>query len=307
MDASRRLACALLLASTTLLATPGGAAAHLRSGTVAVGFHVSVDASPAGVDARVYQSDRAVRAAVRAGHSLVVLGYVGEPMLRLDAAGSAVNLASPSAAAAGLVRPRDALRGRPVWRLERGRHAAVWHDVRIQGVADGVWTIPLVVDGRPGFLRGRIEVLPRPAAWPWAVLAVLVLGGAGTAYLAGRMRTAATAFAAVAGAAAVATAALFAIDAYASPGAWIAGADELVFAAVGFGALAWGTAQVRAAASIGLGLLAVAVAASKGAVLLHAQVLAAAPGDVARVSVVVAASAGLAAAVLGGVLYSRLS
>ncbi|HET8605889.1 MAG TPA: hypothetical protein VFL66_02560 [Gaiellaceae bacterium] len=50
---------------------------------------------------RVLPSDRALALSVRPGHSVVVLGYLGEPFLRVDRRGVAVNAASPTAVLPG--------------------------------------------------------------------------------------------------------------------------------------------------------------------------------------------------------------
>ena len=39
------------------------------------------------VTARVYAGDQALGLTVRTGHTVVVLGYLGEPFVRIDAAG----------------------------------------------------------------------------------------------------------------------------------------------------------------------------------------------------------------------------
>ena len=72
----------------------------------------------------VYQSDLGLHLSVRRGHSVLVLGYLGEQFLRIDPAGVAVNAASPTAAASGLL------------------HAGEGNDRRAE-VAGGVATTPL--------------------------------------------------------------------------------------------------------------------------------------------------------------------
>ena len=52
----------------------------------------------------MYQTDRALRLVVSRGHSVIVLGYLGEPLIRIDHRGVAVNAASPSAPSAGLLK-----------------------------------------------------------------------------------------------------------------------------------------------------------------------------------------------------------
>src|SRR5205085_1500674 len=96
----------------------------------------------------------------------------------------------------------------------------------------------------------------------------------------------------------------FALDAYASPGTWIAGADELIFLAVGLWVLRRGPDHLHVAAAIGLGLLGLAIGISKGAIFLHPIVLAVLPGTMMRLVVVAAVGAGLVGGALGGALYA---
>lgn len=81
-----------------LLAIPAAAGAHLRSGTVAVDYRVSVlNPDTAAYSAQIFQSDRALSVTVKPGHVVVLLGYLGEPVFRLDAVGLGLNAASPTA------------------------------------------------------------------------------------------------------------------------------------------------------------------------------------------------------------------
>ena len=74
------------------LVLPGTAAAHVRSGRVAVDYVASVAplrAPLAGVvTVRVYKADLALGLTLSGRHRLVVLGYTGEPFLRLDPGGA---------------------------------------------------------------------------------------------------------------------------------------------------------------------------------------------------------------------------
>src|SRR5262245_42322123 len=104
---------ALVVTCLVALLAPSPATAPVRSGRVATDYGARVlplsGRAGAALRARIYQSDRALRLAVRDGHSVVVLGYLDEPFLRLDSAGWAANAASPTAAAAKLLK-----RGQPV-------------------------------------------------------------------------------------------------------------------------------------------------------------------------------------------------
>ncbi len=317
-----RLAACRLMAgvaagvAVTCLIGAGPASAHLRSGTVAVDYRASVSAPlTRAYSAQIYQSDHGLSLTLRAGHSVVVLGYLGEPVMRLDGAGLWVNDASPTARAIHLVEKRHAVdSSAPRWRLQRGRHAVVWHDARVQGLppglSAGVWKVPLIVDGHPSILEGRLRRFPDPPLWLW--LAALAGGlAAGTLPLSRHRRDAvrpwALVLALVAAGAGTVVALAFALDAYASPGTWIVGVDVVIFLAVGV-ALIWrGPPHFHVAAAMWVGLVSVALGLLDGAVFLHAIVLAVLPGTVMRLLVLTTIGAGASAAILGSTLFSEIT
>jgi hypothetical protein len=297
-----------------VLATPSVAQAHLRSGTVAVDYGARVvrprPSPTAPFAVIVYQSDRALRLSVRDGHTVVVIGYLGERFLRVDRARVAVNRASPTAAGSGLLAKGERSEGPAGWTPVRGHSSVVWHDPRLQGLPPGAirasWSIPVLVDGRRERITGEIWRLAAPALWPW----LLVLGffAALTALLGvakdrRRLRTGCILAGAVAAVAGIVAAGGFALGAYASPGTWIAGADEFVFAAAGFGVLVWGPRNADVPAGIGLGLLGLATGLSEGGVFLHGGVLSALPALPTRAAAALAIGAGVAGLVTGGLFY----
>jgi hypothetical protein len=302
-------------AAATFLAGTPDASAHLRSGTIAVDYRASVAApqTPA-YSAQIYQSDRALNLTVKRGHSVSVLGYLGEPMFRLDPAGLWINVASPTSAVAGLVtKAQRVVSSTPHWRLQHGRRSVIWRDARAQGLSpgvdDGTWSVPMIVDGRPANLDGALRRRPKPVLWLWLVLVGCLPACAAALALVRRDQLArgAISFAAAAAGVSAVLAVAFALDAYASPGSWIAGFDEIFFIAIGIGVLLRGPPRWHVATAIGLGLLAVGVGLSKGAVFLHPIVLADLPGTVIRLLVAVAVGCGLAAAALGGMSYAETS
>ena len=141
------------------LLVPSTAAAHLRSGTTAVDYRARVTSPPSpAFAARVYQSDRALHVVVRSGHTLVVLGYLGEPFLRIDASGVTVAATSPTAASTHaifgtrvLTRRRGTTRACRAFRLARTARA-------------GVWRSSSTADEAPS--RASCGV-PRPSWWLW--------------------------------------------------------------------------------------------------------------------------------------------
>jgi hypothetical protein len=302
------------VAAVAILANPAAADAHLRTGTVAVDYRATVlTPDTSAYAARIYQSDRGLSLTLKPGHVVVVLGYLGEPMFRLDASGLWVNAASPTAVVAGLLtKGQRSDASTPRWRLERGRDSAVWHDTRLKGLPPGLdhgaWSVPLIVDGRRRLLEGYLTRFPAPSLLLWlGGLASLLGAGASPLLLRQRelVRAGAIGCAFTAAAASVLIALVFALDTYASAGTWIEGLDEIAFLAVGLGVLLRGPENLHVGAAIGTGLVAMAVGLSKGAIFIHPIVLAILPGTVTRLLAVAAIGAGLAAAVLGCAFYAE--
>jgi hypothetical protein len=298
------------------LASAGTASAHLRSGTAAVDYRASIfRPAIAAYSAQIYQSDHGLTLTRKARHNVVMLGYLGEPVFRLDAAGLWVNAASPTAAALHLVPKAQTVdAAKPRWRLRRGRRSVVWHDSRVQGlpsgVDHGVWTVPLIVDGRRASLHGELRRFPAPPLWLW--LAVLACWPAAASPLLLRRRRdlalrAATGFAWIAAIAATLIALAFALDPYASPGTWIEGLDAIAFLAVGVGVMLRGPQNLHLAAAIWVALVSLAVGLLEGAIFLHPIVLAILPGTIMRILVITAIGAALNAAALGSLLFTEIA
>lgn len=297
------------------LLTPAGAAAHLRTGTVAVGYGVSVRnpnaMSRAAYTVGVYQSDRALHLTVSEGHTVVVLGYLGERLLRIGRSGLAVNLNSPTAAAAGLLPKAGKASVAPAgWRLEGGRRSVVWHDPRDQRLPPGKtrasWSVPVIVDGRRAAITGALWRIQPPPRWPGPVIVALFAVFAGALSLRGRpsrLFAGCIALGILSIVGAMLTAAAFATDTYASPGTWIASLDEFAFALVGIGVLVAGPPNAHVPAGIGLGLLGLAVGLSYGEVFLYGAVLSSLPATATRLAAAIAIGAGIAGPTLGGLFY----
>jgi hypothetical protein len=84
-----------LLVLLGLLALPAAAAAH-GGATTAVDYRSTVTGEPAGVAARVVGGDDRLALTRDGAREVIVLGYDGEPYLRLDADGVWENRRSPS-------------------------------------------------------------------------------------------------------------------------------------------------------------------------------------------------------------------
>lgn len=299
-----------MLFAFVALAAPAGASAHLRSGVVAVDYRASVVSPNPAVKARVYQSDRALSVTAEPGHTVVILGYLGEPSVRIAAGRLAVNASSLTAAGLGLLKGSSSGTG---WRLRSRSLTFVWHDRRLRGLPAGVdrkrWTIPLVVDGRFAQLTGELRRIKRLPAWPWIVLGLpFVLATVLLLLLRRRMswvRAAAVAFGVTSALGMLATGAGFALDSYGSGGKWVAAANELVFALVGIAFVVRGSREVKAIAGGALGFLGLGVGLSKIPVLLHGVVLSVLPSMIARLVVVLTISAGAVATVLGLLVFEE--
>jgi hypothetical protein len=309
---SRRRAVTLVVVALGVLAAPGPASAHVRTGTVAVDYRASVlMPETAAYVAQINQSDHGLTLTRRPGHAVELLGYLGEPVFRLDSAGLWVNVASPTADVLGLLsKAQRSDAATPQWRLKRGRNSVVWRDARTQtlppGINRGTWSVPLLVDGRRTPLRGELHRYPAPRLWLWlVVLGILLAGGVSPLLLRRRARigTAASSLALVSSGASAVIAVSFTLDPYASPGTWILCLDELVFLVAGVGVLLRGPRHLHLVAAIGVGLVGFAVGLVNGAIFLHPVVLALLPGTVMRILAVIATAAGVSAAVLGCLFY----
>ena len=296
---------ALALACT---AAPAPATAHLRSGTVAVDYKASVlDPDTPAYTAQIFQSDRALSLKIKPGHTVEVLGYLGEPVFRLAPAGLWVNRASPTAVVFKLLAKSDrVLATAPRWRLEAGKKSVIWPDSRAQGlppgVSVGIFRVPMLVDGRRTQLEGVLHHYPAPSLVPWVVaLAALLVAGAGFVLVRGGklVGRAAIGLGLAAALASLIIVVAFVLDAYASVGTWIEGFDLVAFLGVGLWVLLRGPGRWHMAAVIGLGLVSLGVGLIDGAVFFHPIVLAVLPATVVRVFVVLAIGAGSDAAALG--------
>jgi hypothetical protein len=313
-----RVTSPLALIAFVALASPIAASGHIRTGVAAVDDRVVVFPlrAPArsAVAARVFAGNQALVLTASPGHAVLVLGYTGEPFLRIDAAGVAVNAASPTAAAVGLLEPTRSSVGRaPDWRLRSGGRRAVWQDARLRSLPPGVshseWQIPLVIDGRRVRLEGEIRRVGAPSPWPWLGLGVPFVVAAALLLLSrfrSLLRGAAVVLGVAAAAGTLATAAAFALGANASTGHWIEGGYEVAFVLIGLAVVAFGPVDARPIAGGALGLLGLAVGLTKLPVFLHGIVLSAVPAAVARASVLLAISAGVAAATVGIAVFFEL-
>jgi hypothetical protein len=293
---------ALLAGLLIALAVPATAGAHLRTSRTAVDFRATA-APLRGVSVRVYRSDLALGLTLVGRHRVLVLGYLGEPFLRLEPDGVFVNAASPTAAGTKLVEPERS--SQPVWKLRSRRTSVIWHDARVRGGASsGRWRIPLVIDGHGGHLVGTVKRVGAPAAWPWLVIGAVFAAAAGVALQRRKvLRPTTASLGAIAAAGTLLSAIGFSLASTASQGTWIEGANEAAFSLAGAVFLVRGSLDAKALAGGFLGLLGLAAGLTSLPVFLHGIVLSALPGGLARLAVAVAIAAGATAAILGLVVF----
>ena len=303
----RRAALVASVAAGALV-LPGAAAAHVRTGRVAVDYVGSVaplrPPLAGAVTVRVYKADLALGLTLLGRHRVVVLGYSGEPFLRFGADGAYAERSSLTAAGLGLV-----TRGSG-WRLLSHGPRLIWHDARVRGLPAGArrgrWAVPVLIDGTRTELAGELRREQRPPVWPWLAIGAAFAVATGLVLAARRPAALRTAAAGLGWLSALATLLVtcgFAAAPTASSGTWIEAGNEILFVLVGIGFLVSGSRDTRALAGGALGLLALAVGLKSLPVLLHGVVLSALPGNLARTADVLAISAGAAAAVIGLVVF----
>jgi MYXO-CTERM domain-containing protein len=185
----RRLAslAAVALGAVALGAIPTAAQAHQGNPDFASepdGVHPAVD----GVEVEVLNYDDSMRLTNRGDRTVVVVGYEGEPYVRLSPDGGVeVNRRSPSyylnadRYARADVPPEADPEAPPEWEAVDDSGQYTWHDHRIHYMAEGVpgqvedetertkvfdYEVPLRVDGRPAAIDGSLYWVGRDDSAP---------------------------------------------------------------------------------------------------------------------------------------------
>lgn len=191
----RRAGAAVVIALLILLSATS-AVAHTTDGPPASNYRtelMGVQPPNAGVVVSLAPDHEQLELRVSGPHSVTVLGYQGEPYLRIDARGVSENVRSPAVVANRKripTGPPGRETGSPRWRRVSHRPIARWHDHRAHwmgGITPRVvrrdpdhqhvvvrWSIPLRIDGHPAQVRGRLLWTPPAPAWPWWVAAVII-------------------------------------------------------------------------------------------------------------------------------------
>ncbi|HVU72498.1 MAG TPA: hypothetical protein VHE83_06020 [Mycobacteriales bacterium] len=211
MTLGRALARAGLVAATTALFAGFGPAApadaHTVSGQGSSNFHTVVTGvAPAtpGLTVRAVEDGSRLELTNATGREVIVLGYQGEPYLRLtptaaataaDPAGVYENETSSTtylnrSRQYGAIPPTANDKGEPVRWKQIGRVRADgatvvrWHDHSAHYMSSDVtlpgprsqrqvvfdWDAKLTVAGAPVTVTGQLVWVPGPPAWPWWVL-----------------------------------------------------------------------------------------------------------------------------------------
>lgn len=192
----RRSLLALTIVTVLLVAGAPPAAAHGGPGgsdPPASNYRSvvrSIDPAPDGLRVRTIDAGAGVELVNRTGEDVIVLGYEGEPYLRIGPEGVFENQRSP---ATYLNRDRQANSevpeeadgaAPPDWRRIDDGPSARWHDHRAHwmGAEDPAavqaapgrrhtvidpWEIPLRVGDDDVIVTGRLEYVPGPSGWPW--------------------------------------------------------------------------------------------------------------------------------------------
>lgn len=197
-------AIGLLLGVLLVAATPSPAAAHGVGGVEPSNYRTrvtSIDPSVAGVVVRPVDLGTRLELTNRGATDVVVLGYDGEPYLRVGPRGVFENTRSPATYLNRTLRVDEASEPVPAtadpdapprWRRVDGGRTARWHDHRAHwmGRADP----PVVqrdpdrehliqrfeVELRQGStaigVRGDVRWVPGHSPWPWVVGAIVLAG-----------------------------------------------------------------------------------------------------------------------------------
>ncbi|HEX6381033.1 MAG TPA: hypothetical protein VF180_07300, partial [Acidimicrobiia bacterium] len=249
MSAMRRT----LLVATAVLVWVGVAAqpasAHSVSGVSATNFQTtlrSVSPTVPGLEVKVVEAGSRLQAENRSGQELLVLGYKGEPYLRVGPEGVFQNKLSPAtyinASRKGGTPPPEAEQakvGDTDWEKVSSEPIARWHDHRIHWMGninppevrndpdkrhvikmnanDPQWSVPMRLGTQDIAAKGDLVWEPGPSPLPWFALIVASLA---VVVVLGRRPGWAASLAMV-------TAVLLAVDAFHVLGLGLANAGEL--------------------------------------------------------------------------------
>jgi hypothetical protein len=185
----RRFPLVLAVLAAALLA-PTGALAHSGQ-TGGTDYQSSITAVPDGMSARIVGGDDRLEITRTTATEVVIMGYGGEPYLRLDATGTWENRNSPAVALNDVRRtneeiPAATTKIAPDWVQTGTGTSVVFHDHRAHWMASQPpakvradpaqkqvlydWSVPVAVDGTAAEITGDLTWLGAPITWLWWTL-----------------------------------------------------------------------------------------------------------------------------------------
>lgn len=144
---------------------------------------VAVEPSVEGVEIEAVDLGRSVELRVTGDRDVTVLGYEGEPYLRVGPDGVFENVRSPAVFQNRSLDPPADVPARydasapPEWERVDDGATVRWHDHRAHYMGSGAFAgvrafeITLTVDGREVVARGEMRWVDPPAWWRWALVA----------------------------------------------------------------------------------------------------------------------------------------
>jgi hypothetical protein len=198
MSASRRAVIVVAVAALLLAIGAAPAAAHAVGGAQASNYQtriLSIQPVVPGLQVEVADAGARLRLRNHTGREVTVLGYAGEPYLRVGPAGVFENRRSPAtylnrARINPAPPPPDASADAPpLWHRIGDGDTVTWHDHRAhwmaptdppdvkaapnrtQVVLPG-WQAELRVGNQPVRVSGDLRWVPGPSPWPWVAIAV---------------------------------------------------------------------------------------------------------------------------------------
>jgi hypothetical protein len=197
MSATSRAAIVVTVAALLLAVGAAPAAAHAVGGAQASNYQtriLSIQPAVPGLTVEVADAGARLRVRNHTGREVMVLGYAGEPYLRVGPAGVFENRRSPAiylnrARINPAPPPPDASADAPpLWHRIGDGDTVTWHDHRAhwmgatdppqvkaapnrtQVVVPG-WQAELRVGDQPVRVSGDLRWVPGPSPWPWVVAA----------------------------------------------------------------------------------------------------------------------------------------
>jgi hypothetical protein len=302
------LAIVIGLGVVVLAASPAAADPARPTNT---GSHVTaVVPSNAALDVDLLGGGAFLQLRVRPGTTVTVMGYEGEPYLRVDADGTVQENRNSKATYLNRtltgtvdIPPTAGPDAPPDWRRVAGGGSYAWHDHRVHWMAAGTpparqdWQVPLLVDGVPATINGwyAAEGAPSPVAW-WLIALVVATGAVVAGWYGGRRGRIAVA-AAIVIAAALGLPVAVAVGRLPASGIgdWTGAALLAVAVAAAIAASVSGGGAWLA----GAGLALVLWAGRRLSVLDHAVLVTSLPAGLDRLAVAAGCGAGAAAIVIG--------